>query len=92
MGQEGRRRPAAKVVALVDVGAPVGVDPHGDEARETSEATSGSAYVVRSISWHASHHAAVIESSTGLPSVAARANASALHGSHWIMRAIIAAL
>jgi hypothetical protein len=51
----------------------------------TSDATSGSAYVVRSISWQAWHHAAVIDSSTGFPSRAARANASALQGSQSIM-------
>src|SRR5436189_153863 len=39
----------------------------------TSDATSGSAYVVRSISWQARHHAAVIERRTGFASRAGRA-------------------
>ena len=62
---------------------------HGPPDRQLranrSTATSGSAYVVRSISWQAWHQAAVIDSSTGLPSRAARAKASALHGSQSIM-------
>ena len=31
LGEEHGRRPAAEVVALVDVGTPIGVDAHGDE-------------------------------------------------------------
>ena len=64
--QERGRRPAAQVVALVDVGTAIGVDANRDEAVVNDDTTAGSAYVVRSISWQARHHAAVIDSSTGL--------------------------
>jgi hypothetical protein len=57
-----------------------------------SAATPGSAYVVRSISWHARHHAAVIESSTGFCSRAARANAATLHGSQSIVSSVAAGI
>src|SRR5262245_12696640 len=57
----------------------------GTNRSPINAATSGSAYVVRSISWHARHHAAVIDSSTGLASRAARSNASACQGSHSTM-------
>src|SRR5215471_18922272 len=57
----------------------------GMKRSRTIAATRGSAYVVRSISWHAPHHAAVIDSSTGLRSRAARENAPASHSSHSII-------
>src|SRR4029453_1796841 len=57
----------------------------GTNRASISAATAGSAYVVPSISWHARHHAAVIESRTGLPSREARANAAASQGSHSTM-------
>jgi hypothetical protein len=80
-GQERGRRPAAEVVALVDVGTAIGVDADGDEAVADERRDLG-IRVRRPIHLVAGrHHAAVIDSSTGLPSRAARAKASALHGS-----------
>ena len=67
--EEGRRRPAAHVVARVDVGAAVVVNANRNEVGDRSASmTPASEYEVSSITWHQWHHTAEIESRIGLSS------------------------
>ena len=69
-GEEHRRRPAAEVVAFVDVGPSIGVDAHRRRTDPRSATRRrDAAYVVTSIAAHSSDHAVTSDSKIGLRSV-----------------------